>query len=290
MKERDRLAALGEMSAGLAHEIRNPLGAIKASAQYLAEEPDPRAAGEFIDIIVEEVDRLDRVVSSFLDYARPASSNPTPIDVNVAVGRTAQLLLPECEAAGVGCSVDLDERISPVRIDAERLRQVLINLVQNAVQAMDGSGRVGIETRALPANRTHGASVEIRVSDTGPGVPQRVLRHLFVPFVTTKDRGVGLGLAVCQRLVAAAGGTIEVKSPAGAGTTFIVRLPAANDATRPPSPSEAAAQGLDGEASAASAPESPSGSDSAGGPSATREPTAMAPPVEDRASTSTTNR
>ena len=234
LKERDRLAALGEMAAGLAHEIRNPLGAIKASAQYLAEEPGDAVAGggEFLGIIVEEVDRLNRVVASFLDYARPSRGDTAPIDVNAAVRRSMQLLGAECEEAGVAWELTLAEGLPQARIDVEQLRQVLINLVQNALQAMGSGGRLvvasGLRARedATGQRRTF---VEVRVEDTGPGIPQKVLANLFVPFVTTKDHGTGLGLAISQRIVAAVGGHIEVSTLEGVGTTFSVRLP--TDAT-----------------------------------------------------------
>jgi len=236
MKERDRLAALGEMAAGLAHEIRNPLGAIKASAQYLAEEPGGTAGadGEFLGIIVEEVDRLNRVVSSFLDYARPSKGDTAPIDVNAAVRRSMQLLGAQCEDAGIAWELALADTLPPVRIDVEQLRQVLINLVQNAFQAMSGSGRliVATDTRAREdASGQRRLFVEMRVHDTGPGIPQKVLANLFVPFVTTKDHGTGLGLAISQRIVTAVGGHIEVSTQEGVGTTFSVRLPAADDAS-----------------------------------------------------------
>jgi signal transduction histidine kinase len=241
MKDRDRLAALGEMAAGLAHEIRNPLGAIKASAQYLAETAlssgaAPDGGKEFLDIIVEEVDRLNRVVSSFLDYARPAQpADVPPLDVNAVVKRTVQLLRPQF-GEGIEAQVDLADDLPKVRIDAERLRQVLINLALNAAQAMEGRGRVEIRTRAATRGGTRW--VEILVSDTGPGIPQKVLKNLFVPFVTTKERGTGLGLAISQRIASAAGGLIEARSTAGLGTTFVVRLPAYED----PQP-QAAVQG-----------------------------------------------
>lgn len=234
MKDRDRLATLGEMAAGLAHEIRNPLGAIKASAQFLSE-PSQAADGtavpgadpgakEFLDIIVEEVDRLNRVVSSFLDYARPGQAGDVPpIDVNATVRRTMQLLDPQF-GDGVESETDEGSDVPRARIDAERLRQVIINLALNAVQAMEGQGRLTVRTRAL--DRRGERWVEIHVADTGPGIPQTVLKNLFVPFVTTKERGTGLGLAISQRIVTAAGGHIEVRSSAGVGTTFVVRLPA----------------------------------------------------------------
>ncbi len=234
MKEKDRLAALGEMAAGLAHEIRNPLGSIKASAQYLSEssgQPDDR--GEFLDIIVDEVDRLNRVVSSFLDYARPGHTNPEPIYVTSAVELTLQFLRPECDSANVALHVTMDADLPKVRIDIERLRQVLINLIQNAVQAMPGGGEIFVETRVLERFRIAGGIqrwVQISVRDTGPGIAAALLPNLFVPFVTTKQQGTGLGLAISQRIVSEAGGRIDVRSREGLGTTFVVLLPAEPDA------------------------------------------------------------
>ena len=233
MKEKDRLAALGEMAAGLAHEIRNPLGSIKASAQYLSETAaQPEGPGEFLDIIVDEVDRLNRVVSSFLDYARPAHTDPEPIYINSAVGLTLQFLRPECDAANVGLHVTMDPDLPTVRIDIEHLRQVLINLVQNAMQAMGTGGDIYVETRVQDGFRIGGGArrwVQISVRDTGPGIAPSLVANLFVPFVTTKQQGTGLGLAISQRIVSEAGGRIDVRSRQGVGTTFVVLLPAEPD-------------------------------------------------------------
>ncbi len=241
MKERDRLAAMGEMAAGLAHEIRNPLGAIKASAQYLSESPaDPLEGGrEFLDIIVEEADRLNRVVSSFLDYANPAHGDSDVLsDVNAVVERTAQVLDPGIFRVDLTRVLVLAPHLPRVRIDPEQLRQVLINLIQNALQATESDGEVRIETGLRAAPDTEGGErdwVEIRVVDTGPGVPQQVLANLFEPFVTTRQRGTGLGLAISQRIVKSAGGRILVRTGVDLGSTFTVRLPVAVDArdTRP---------------------------------------------------------
>ncbi len=256
LKQRDRLATLGEMAAGLAHEIRNPLGAIKASAQYLAEEPGDAAGGgdEFLGIIVEEVDRLNRVVSSFLDYARPTRGDAEPIDVNAVVRRTMQLLDAECEEAGVAYELTLAEGLPEARIDVEQLRQVLINLVQNALQAMDSGGRLVVASALRLREDAPGSRrtfVEVRVEDTGPGIPQKVLANLFVPFVTTKDRGTGLGLAISQRIVAAVGGHIEARTHEGVGSTFSVRLPVEGPPTLPQSPAKetSAAAGAPGQES-----------------------------------------
>jgi signal transduction histidine kinase len=234
MKEKDRLAALGEMAAGLAHEIRNPLGSIKASAQYLSETTEqPEDRGEFLDIIVDEVDRLNRVVGSFLDYARPGHTNPEPIYVNSAVQLTLQFLRPECDSANVSLHVTMDPDLPKVRIDIEHLRQVLINLVQNSVQAMASGGEIYVETRTQDGFRPGGEArrwVQISVRDTGPGIAPALLPNLFVPFVTTKQQGTGLGLAISQRIVSEAGGRIDVRSREGFGTTFVVLLPAVPDA------------------------------------------------------------
>ena len=233
MKEKDRLAALGEMAAGLAHEIRNPLGSIKASAQYLAETAEqPEERGEFLDIIVDEVDRLNRVVGSFLDYARPPHTDPEPIYVNSAVQLTLQFLRPECDASEVDLHVAMDPNLPKVRIDIEHLRQVLINLVQNAVQAMTSGGDLYVETRTQDRFRIGGGArrwVQITVRDTGPGIAPGLLANLFVPFVTTKQQGTGLGLAISQRIVSETGGRIDVRSRQGVGTTFVVLLPAEPD-------------------------------------------------------------
>jgi signal transduction histidine kinase len=227
LQERDRLAALGQMAAGLAHEIKNPLGAIKGAAQLLGEpggerEPDA-STREFVGIILEEVDRLDRVVRSVLDYGRPSQGNPGPVDVNAAVRRTLRVL---------GSSRDQDTRfvlhtdddLPAVRIDEEQLRQVLINLVKNAEEAMGNAGEVTVTTRSRPSASATGY-VEIAVQDNGPGMTPERLQNLFVPFFTTKPRGTGLGLAISQRLVQSMGGRIEVASQSGVGSVFTILLP-----------------------------------------------------------------
>jgi signal transduction histidine kinase len=218
--------------------VKNPLGAIKGAAQLLAE-PSPGVADldpssrEFLGIILEEVDRLDRVVGSVLDYARPTKANPAPVDLNAVVRRTVQILSsgPDDE---VSIDLDLVEDLPRIRVDAEQLRQVLMNLVRNAAQAMSGRGKVVVGTRARPAPSSSGGGwVELRVTDSGPGISQKVLKNLFVPFYTTKNQGTGLGLAISQRLVQSAGGAIEVKTHEGAGTTFTVVLPASDDSIVP---------------------------------------------------------
>jgi signal transduction histidine kinase len=239
MQERDRLAALGQMAAGLAHEVKNPLGAIKGAAQLLSEpedgELDP-SSREFVGIILEEVERLDRVVRSVLEYARPAKGNPGAVDVNGIVKRTLQVLASARDGA-TSVEAELADDLPFVRADAEQLRQVLMNLVQNALQATNDAGKVRLFTR-----KRRGAAdlVEIAVQDDGPGITPQVLKSLFVPFFTTKERGTGLGLAISQRMVEEMGGRIEVATQPGAGSTFTVVLPADSPVavTRPSSPAD----------------------------------------------------
>jgi two-component system, NtrC family, sensor histidine kinase HydH len=261
MKERDRLAALGSMAAGLAHEVKNPLGAIKGAAQLLEElgasTPDDPTAREFVGIIIEEVNRLDRVVGSFLDYARPHAGNPIPVDMNAAVRRTVQILSSQITDGAIDVHLALSEPMPRTRIDPEKFRQVLMNLIKNAIQAMDGHGKITVSTSvrrsprarmpsyegAPPASRRSQVDdtdlVEIAVRDTGPGISPKVLRNLFIPFFTTKTQGTGLGLAISQSIVRNAGGVIEVHSQPGAGTTFTIVLPTAGDTLSTPVPGDA---------------------------------------------------
>jgi len=242
MRERDRLAALGEMAAGLAHEIRNPLGAIKGAAQCL--EPRPRAGeeGEFLDVIVEEVNRLNGVVTQFLDYARPLKQSFGTVDINEVVGRTIRLIQNEIPGR-LALVMELGENLPAVEGDPEQLKQVLINLVQNAIQALGTApGTIRVRTRGperFADLRASGEFVEIDVADDGPGIPPEQQPNIFVPFFTTKQKGTGLGLAICQRLVKSHGGSISVQSKVGEGSTFVVRLPAVDTAgtarlTEPP--------------------------------------------------------
>ena len=145
MKERDRLAALGSMAAGLAHEVEEPArrdqGRGAADSEEVGDFTPDQGAREFVGIILEEVNRLDRVVGSFLDYARPHAGNPVPLDLNAAVRRTVQILSSQLTDGGVEIQLDLSERPPRAHIDPEKFRQVLINLMQNAIQAMDGRGQ-----------------------------------------------------------------------------------------------------------------------------------------------------
>ena len=242
MKERDRLAALGQMAAGLAHEIRNPLGAIKGAAQLLRpvgptdaateRESELGEAAEYTSIIVEEVNRLDRVVSQFLGYARPDRGQREPLSINEVVHKTLPLL--EAQAQGVELITLLAPELPQVRADAEQLRQVFLNLGINAIQAMEGGGGTLTVTTRLRRGTKRGelaAFVEVAFQDTGKGIPDEQLSDIFIPFFTTKQGGTGLGLPICQRIIENHRGRIEVTSRVGTGSMFTVLLPFADEET-----------------------------------------------------------
>jgi two-component system, NtrC family, sensor histidine kinase HydH len=241
MKERDRLAALGEMAAGLAHEIRNPLAAIQGAIQLLLPSGAPHGPGakdakedqsEFLGIIADEVKRLNGVVTQFLDYSRPVRPSLAPGDVNEILRKTLTLLqadLPE----NVKLVLQLAEELPRVSCDPEQLRQVFLNLAINAVQVMPKGGELRIATRlardevALWRDAPRRSDlVEVRFLDSGPGIPEEARDHIFVPFYTTKEKGTGLGLAICQRIVKTHGGNIAVHSAPGQGAEFVIALPA----------------------------------------------------------------
>lgn len=247
IKERDRLAAIGEMSAGLAHEIRNPLGAIKGAVQFITEdgmegenrELNLKEEKEFLDIIISEVDRLNKVVSSFLDYARPSHTRDeqAAADVNSVILQTQKIADSEITRAKVEMELNLGEELAKVHMSEEKLGQVLWNLLINAIEATMDSGHKGqvrVTSRMVDAPRAwnplYGPSgkgfIEVSVSDNGRGIPASILPKIFIPFYTTKQKGTGLGLAISHRIVREAGGVVEVDTRDGEGTTFKVLLPA----------------------------------------------------------------
>jgi signal transduction histidine kinase len=242
MKERDRLAAIGQMAAGLAHEIRNPLGAIKGAAEFIAPDADgrlPEDAGDFVRIVIEETRRLNRVVSQFLDYARPWRGDDSPLDVSDVIRKTVVVLKQIIEEQALSqpgtlspaIVLELLPDLPKVRGDAEQLRQVFLNLALNAVQAMadktDDTATLTITTALRPVGRlgTVSQNIEIRFQDKGSGIDPQAMKNLFIPFFTTKERGTGLGLPISQRIIENHGGFIEARNRPGGGATFIVVLP-----------------------------------------------------------------
>ncbi len=224
IRARDKLVSLGEMSAGLAHEIRNPLATIRGALAVL-EDPDGVQDEDIHHVIVEEIHRLDRVVETFLDYARPAMRR-TPIDdIGEFVRRCVLSVARHQQREEVKLSFAIAAALPIVAVGADQLERVLTNVVQNAYEAIDGEGEIRVSARAVDAAAPLAEHVEIAVADDGRGMDEETLQRALVPIFTTKDRGSGLGLAISERLLGAHGGLIELRSRPWGGTVVLIRLP-----------------------------------------------------------------
>lgn len=246
MEEQHRLAALGTMAAGLAHEIRNPLAGIKGAAQYLqggASGADPEELREFLGVIVDETDRLAHVVSQFLDYSRPYVIHPERVTAGALLARAAELCTQAGLPPGLRLQVEVDPATPTLEVDADKLHQVLLNLLRNAVDAVGARGEIWARARPHRPHTPGGLGegfVEISVQDDGPGIPEEQVSSLFTPFFTTKPNGTGLGLAISRRIVEAHGGELRLNRAAGRGCTFTLRLPAERPRVQgPPEPGAA---------------------------------------------------
>ena len=220
-----RLAALGTMAAGVAHEVRNPLGGLRGASQLLARETseNPKLKG-FLDVIVREVDRLDRTVEQLLDLARPMKSEMAAINIEDVVERALAVVRPQLKEAGVSVEKIMAAPPGRIRANAAQLTQVFLNLFLNALQAMPGGGTLTIDIQARTG--ADAPAVIAKVSDTGHGMSQQTLEHLFMPFYTNREKGTGLGLAISHKIVEEHGGAIDVSSEEGKGSTFTISLPA----------------------------------------------------------------
>jgi signal transduction histidine kinase len=245
LRRHERLATLGQLSAGVAHEIRNPLAGIGTSAQVLLRRFEPRdERTKFVTVILDEVARLDRIVSSLLQYARPRTPELKPSPLAPCVDRVVELAAEPIARARVMVERDVAPRLGPVWIDPDLVTQVLLNLTLNAVQAMPGGGTLRYEVRRLRrraaargAGRRRGDRLprpgaprwieyqQVRVIDTGAGIPRGTLAKMFDPFFSTKPGGTGLGLSISQTIMQEHGGSIEVASREGRGTTVLLNFP-----------------------------------------------------------------
>ncbi|MEW6661415.1 MAG: ATP-binding protein [Bacillota bacterium] len=215
-----RLAALGHLTAGVAHEMRNPLGIIRGTAQLMSQEYShiPGLAQD-VGVILEQVDRQNRVIRELLDFARPSPPQVQTLDLNAVLESVLLFSRKFLQQKQVELITRLDYGIPPVQADGERIKQVFLNLLLNAAEAMPGGGRITIETSGSPGR------VVVSFRDTGPGISPADLPHLFDPFFTTKNEGTGLGLAISHQIVTLHGGTIEVEQ-GNPGAVFRVILPA----------------------------------------------------------------
>jgi len=232
IRQADRMAAVGELSAAIAHEIRAPLASISGSIEMLKGEITGLTGdnAELMDLIIRESERLDRIISDFLEYARLRKPSFTPSDINRCLGEIATLLR-HATPSGEGVEISFESECESLRIaaDDEQIRQVFLNLGNNACEAMSGGGNLRLSlcrvVRRLSEDRTDEECVEILFHNDGPVIPEDVLPHLFEPFFTTRQGGTGLGLAIAARIVESHSGLIDVRSSEDGGTEFIVILP-----------------------------------------------------------------
>src|SRR6185369_11211248 len=217
LRRAERLSALGELSAVLAHEIRNPLGSIKGTAEILRDSlPASDRNHEFLEILIKEADRLNRVVEDFLGLARPVVSGKEEVDLLAELEEVVVLTAAEARQRGVAVELARSE-LPTVLGDREKLRQVFLNLIQNALQATGRGGRLQISATRQTADEQGSAGVLLIFADSGVGIAAPQLAKVFDPFYTTKAGGTGLGLAIVQKIIESHGGRIQVESTPGKG-------------------------------------------------------------------------
>ena len=227
--EAAKLAAVGELSAGLAHEVRNPLGAIKACSQFLEDRvPGDESLRRFTRILVREVDRLDQLVERLLGFARPRESDMQYVDIHEVLDRMVALVGLKARQARVEVVRRYQPDLPRVFADPEKLQQAFLNIMLNAIDAMPQGGVLAVATAACGGPESAaGSRVRIDFRDTGVGIPPDQLDKVFMPFFTTRERGTGLGLAIARRVMSEHGGEITVESQPGVGTAFSIFLPVA---------------------------------------------------------------
>ncbi len=218
----DRLTSLGELSAAVVHEVRNPLGSIKGAVEIMEEGLPPNSSRrEFAEIAKREVDRLDRLVREFLLFARPANPSIASADVSEIVRSVSSLIEQRAASQNVHMMVRLDPNLPLITVDVEQIKQVLLNLTINALQVMPGGGDLTLRTTTDGKER-----IIVEVEDEGGGVDPSISSRIFDPFFTTKEKGIGLGLSVAYKIVMQHGGTLTVKNGTG-GAILRLQLPIA---------------------------------------------------------------
>ncbi|MBN1470495.1 MAG: hypothetical protein JW925_01845 [Syntrophaceae bacterium] len=227
--EREKALMLSEMAPVVAHEIRNPLGSIKGAAQYLKSEVSTEEQQDLLNVIVEGTDRLNNVVSKFLDYARPYQLNLKLQNINVIVKKVISIIAANKLVEDITIIQELDDNLPAAEVDEQQFMQVILNIALNAIESMP---RGGVLTFCTGFEKSD-ADGEIRVTvrDTGKGIAKSDLKDIFKPFFTTKERGVGLGLAICQKIIKEHDGSIRVKSIPDQGTEFVIRLKADDESS-----------------------------------------------------------
>ena len=232
VRQADRLSSLGALAAGLAHEIKNPLGGIQGAAQLLQMEfPDNEELREYTRVMLKEVQRVNLIVEELLALASPGGLKLGKVNLHRVLSDIVLLQRSANSAKNVSIQQYFDPSIPPILADEALLTQLFLNLIKNALEAVGEEGVVKVTSRVLSdysmtqKGERRARMVAIDVADNGPGIPADVLDHLFTPFFTTKSKGTGLGLAICQKIVSEHRGMIKVDSEASRGTVFTVMLP-----------------------------------------------------------------
>ena len=221
VRRQEKLAAMGGLAAGVAHEVRNPLSSIKALATFFTGQFDEGSeANEAAKVMVQEVDRLNRVITELLEFSRPTDLKRQPIDIGLMISRSIQLVRQDAINKNIEIKVNAGEDICPAWADPDRLTQCLLNLYLNAIQAMENGGTLKVK---YTMDETE--NVKISISDTGRGISPEQLKKIFDPYFTTKSKGTGLGLAIVHKIIEAHEGHIEVNSAIDEGTSFSISIP-----------------------------------------------------------------
>jgi len=220
--EREKSVMLAEMAPVFAHEIRNPLGSIKGAAQYLKTEAATEEHQKLFDVIIEEVNRLNAVVSKFLDYARPYALKLELQNINTLIRKAVSVIAANELAGEISIVQELSDNLPDIEVDEQQLLQVILNIALNAIEAMPREGVLTLRTSQIETGA--GNAIDIEIRDTGQGMSRKTEKNIFKPFFTTKERGVGLGLAICHKIIREHGGLLRVKSIPGQGSVFFIRL------------------------------------------------------------------
>jgi nitrogen-specific signal transduction histidine kinase len=225
LMQQEKLASIGRLSAGVAHEINNPLTTVLTTAMLLQEDTDPGAPlhGE-LETIIKETMRCRSIVTALLDFARQKTPQMKPCSINVIATETVMLTRKQSAFKDIELKLSLDQKVPPLLLDPHQMTQALINLIINAIESTDPGGQISLRTELGPGMK----NVRVYLKDTGAGIPPGLLEQVFEPFFTTKESGTGLGLAITHGIIVQHGGRIEVASQAGSGTTFTITLPIGN--------------------------------------------------------------
>lgn len=221
----EKMAMVGKLAAGMAHSIRNPLTSVKMRLFSLSRSLEMTDyQREDFDVISEEIRHTDTIVQNFLEFARPPKLKTQPISPSVVVDMAIQLLEHRLKSYDVNVKIIRKQPLPEIQVDPEQLKEVFVNIMENACEAMGSGGSIVIIEEVSSVQPSEKTAV-IRLSDYGPGISESVIEKIFQPFFTTKDEGTGLGLSIASRIIEEHGGRLEAKSREGEGTTFVIKLP-----------------------------------------------------------------